>query len=57
MLRGDSMSKKEYLQCVLRLLTPEQILLSASSPTPYMKPIHIKLHYVALRRLGHEVTA
>lgn len=46
------MSKREYLDCVLRLLTPEQILLSASNPTPYMRPIHIKLHYVALRRLG-----
>ena len=50
------MSKREYLQCVLRLLTPEQILLSASSPTPYMRPIHIKLHYLALRQLGYEVT-
>jgi hypothetical protein len=50
-----TMSKREYLECVLRLLTPEQILLSASSPTPYMLPIHIKLHFVALRRLGHEV--
>jgi hypothetical protein len=49
------MSKREYLECVLRLLTPEQILLSASSPTPHMSSIHIKLHYVALRRLGHEV--
>ena len=51
------MSKREYLECVLRLLTPEQILLSASSPTPNLRPIHIKLHYVALRRLGHEVKA
>ena len=49
------MNKREYLECVLRLLTPEQILLSASSPTPYMLPIHIKLHYVALRKLGYEV--
>ena len=51
------MTKTEYLQCLLRLLTPEQILLSANSPTPYMRPVHIKLHYVALRRLGREVTA
>jgi hypothetical protein len=49
------MSKREYLECVLRLLTPEQILLSASSPTPHMSAIHIKLHYVALRKLGYEV--
>jgi hypothetical protein len=46
------MSKREYLACVLRLLTPEQILLSAKNPTEHMRPIHIKLHYVALRRLG-----
>jgi hypothetical protein len=50
--REVPMSKREYLECVLRLLTPEQIMLSASSPTQHMKPIHIKLHYVALRRLG-----
>lgn len=50
--KGEIMSKKEYLACVLRLLTPEQIRLSAENPTPYMRPIHIKLHYVALRRLG-----
>jgi hypothetical protein len=47
------MSKREYLSCVLRLLNPEQIKLSASSPTQYMSQTHIKLHYVALRRLGH----
>jgi hypothetical protein len=46
------MSKREYLECVLRLLTPEQIKLSAENPTPYMRPIHIKLHYLALRKLG-----
>lgn len=46
------MSKREYLACVMRLMTIEQIKLSAASPTPYMRPIHIKLHYVALRRMG-----
>jgi hypothetical protein len=46
------MSKREYLECVMRLLTPEQIRLSAATPTPHMRPIHIKLHYVALRRLN-----
>jgi hypothetical protein len=53
------MSKREYLSCVLRLLTPEQIKLSASSPTQHMSQTHIKLHYVALRQLGHlpKVTA
>jgi hypothetical protein len=47
------MSKREYLSCVLRLLDPEQIKLSASSPTKYMTQTHIKLHYVALRQLGY----
>ena len=47
------MSKREYLNCVMRLLDPEQIRLSASSPTRYMTQTHVKLHYVALRRLGH----
>ena len=46
------MTKQEYLSCVLRLLTPEQIILSASNPTPHMRRIHVLLHYVALRRLG-----
>lgn len=48
------MSRKEYLACVLRLLTPEQIKLSAASPTKYMTKTHVILHYVALRRLGHK---
>lgn len=47
------MTKREYLACVMRLLDPEQIKLSAASPTKYMTSMHIKLHYVALRRLGH----
>ena len=46
------MTKREYLECVLRLLTPEQIRLSAASPTKHMRAVHIKLHYIALRRLG-----
>jgi hypothetical protein len=46
------MSKREYLACVLRLLTPEQIRLSAANLTPYMSRTHVLLHYVALRRLG-----
>jgi len=50
--KGSTMTKREYLECVLRLLTPEQIRLSASSPTPYMSRTHVLLHYVALRRLG-----
>jgi hypothetical protein len=47
------MSKREYLSCVMRLLDPEQIKLSASNPTRYMTKTHVRLHYVALRRLGY----
>jgi hypothetical protein len=46
------MTKREYLACLLRLLTPEQIALSAANPTAYMSRTHVLLHYVALRRLG-----
>jgi hypothetical protein len=46
------MTKRKYLAKLLELLTPEQIKLSASKPTPYMSAMHIKLHFVALRRLG-----
>jgi hypothetical protein len=46
------MTKREYLACLLRLLTPEQIVLSAANPTAYMSRTHVLLHYVALRRLG-----
>jgi hypothetical protein len=48
------MTRKEYLGCVMRLLTAEQIILSASNPTKYMTKTHILLHFVALRRLGHK---
>jgi hypothetical protein len=48
------MSRKEYLACVLRLMTIDEILLSAASPTKYMTKTHVILHYVALRRLGYK---
>lgn len=32
---------------------PSKSALSASSPTQYMTQTHVRLHYVALRRLGH----
>jgi hypothetical protein len=52
------MKKAQYLQAVMTLLKPDQILLSANNPTRYMTTMHIKLHFVALRRLGYsEVTA
>jgi len=52
------MTKTQYLQAVMTLLKPDQILLSANNPTRYMTAMHVKLHFVALRRLGYsEVTA
>ena len=46
------MKKREYLNLLLSLLQPAEILKSAQNPTPYMSATHVKLHYVALRRLG-----
>lgn len=46
------MKKQQYLSDLVRLLTVEQITDSAKHPTRYMSQMHIKLHYVALRRLG-----
>lgn len=45
-------TKHEYLDALLRLMTPDQIRASAASPTRYMTRTHVLLHYVALRRLG-----
>jgi hypothetical protein len=44
--------KHQYLNALLRLMTPDQIRTSAASPTRYMTRTHVLLHYVALRRLG-----
>jgi len=46
------MKKQQYIQDLIRLFTPEQIKLSAANPSAYMSQTHIRLHYVALRRLG-----
>jgi hypothetical protein len=44
--------KQKYLSDLIRLLSVDQIKLSASQPSAYMTSTHIKLHYVALRKLG-----
>ena len=46
------MTRSKYLAALLGLLTVDEIKQSAVSPSAYMTPTHIKLHFVALRRLG-----
>lgn len=46
------MSKREYLNALLNLMSIDELFLSASNPTKYMSKTHVKLHYVALRKLG-----
>jgi hypothetical protein len=45
--------RSKYLASLLRLMTVNEIALSARDPSPYMTKTHIALHYVALRRLGY----
>jgi hypothetical protein len=46
------MTRQKYLAALLSLLTVDEIKRSAASPSAYMTQTHIKLHYIALRRLG-----
>lgn len=46
------MTRSEYLSHLVRLLTVDQIKLSAANPTAFMTKTQVALHYVALRRLG-----
>lgn len=46
------MKKREYLNLLLTLMRSEKIKQSAQNPTPYMTKMHIKLHYLALRKMG-----
>jgi len=46
------MRKRDYLNKLLELLSADEIRRSALNPTPYMSKTHIKLHWIALRRLG-----
>lgn len=45
------MTRRQYLDALLRLMTADEIRRSAANPTAYMSQTHIVLHYVALRRL------
>ena len=46
------MTRQKYLAALMGLLTVDEIKRSAASPSAYMTQTHIKLHYIALRRLG-----
>lgn len=45
-------TRLQYLSNILRLLSVEEIKLSAEHPTAYMTRTDVLLHYVALRRLS-----
>jgi hypothetical protein len=45
------MKRRQYLDAVLRLFTPNEIRRSAENPSKYMTRTHILLHYAALKRL------
>ena len=42
-------AKRAYLTLLMRQ-SAEWLAASAANPTSYMRPIRIKLHYVAIRR-------
>jgi hypothetical protein len=46
------MTRQKYLAALMGLLTVDEIKRSVASPSAYMTQTHIKLHYIALRRLG-----
>lgn len=46
------MKRSQYLSHLIRLMTAEQIKLSAANPSKYMSKTHVLLHFVALRKLG-----
>jgi hypothetical protein len=46
------MTRQKYLTALISLLTVDEIKLSAAQPSAYMTQTHVKLHFVALRRLG-----
>jgi hypothetical protein len=46
------MTRQKYLSALLSLLTVDEIKRSAAQPSAYMTQTHVKLHFVALRRLG-----
>jgi hypothetical protein len=46
------MTRQKYLTALISLLTVDEIKRSAAQPSAYMTQTHVKLHFVALRRLG-----
>ena len=46
------MTRQKYLAALLGLLTVDEIRRSATRPSASMTPTQIKLHFIALRRLG-----
>lgn len=46
------MTRQKYLAAILGLLTVDEIKRSAANPSAYMTQTHVKLHFIALRRLG-----
>ena len=45
-------TRSQYLSNLTRLLSVNEIKLSAQYPSAYMTRTHVLLHYVALRRLS-----
>ena len=48
------MTKQKYLAAIIGLLTIDEIKRSAANPSAHMTATHIKLHYIALRKLTGE---
>lgn len=47
------MKRADYLRSLIALFTVDEMKKSAANPSAYMTPTHIKLHYIALRKLGY----
>lgn len=45
-------TRSQYLSDLIRLMSIDEIKLSAEHPSAYMTRTHVLLHYVALRRLS-----
>jgi hypothetical protein len=45
------MTKKQYLKALMAQ-PPEWIAASLADPSPSMRPVHLLLHRIALRRIG-----
>lgn len=46
------MTRRTYLNNLLRLMTPAEIRRSAANPNAYMTRTHVLLHHIALKKLG-----